>query len=55
MFTKLERSQVAILLDLTRIGTDGDDLNNVSAFGKANGFSSFLRPDMLRVSWGTVE
>ena len=42
-------------MDLTGIGTGGDDLNDVVAFGKVNGFVRFLRPDTLRVSFGVVE
>ena len=50
----MKRSQVATLLDLTGIVAGGEDLNVVVALGKVNDFVSFLRPDMLRVSFGVL-
>ena len=41
-------------MDLTGIGAGGKDLNVVVALGKVNGFVRFLRPDMLRVSFGVL-
>ena len=50
----MKRSQVATLLDLTGIVAGGEDLNVVVALGKVNDFVNFLRPDMLRVSFGVL-
>ena len=43
MFTKLKMSKDSTLLDLTGIGLGGEDLNNDTAVGQANGF--------LEISW----
>ena len=50
----MKRSQVATLLDLTGIGAGGEDLDVVVALGIVNDFVNFLRPDMLRVSFGIL-
>ncbi len=55
MFTKLKRSPVPTLPEVTEIGEGVKELNDDVILGDVDGLGIFLRPDFLRVSLANLQ